>query len=167
MGIRVARVPFGRAAMTEVGSVVSVNDDAAVVAMRMSGACKKCGLCMSSSDGKDVLLLARNEAGAKIGDSVEIEISSGRVLMAAFVVYLVPVVMTVVGFLVGSAVSGGSEESGLPIVLAVVFLVVSFLAVWLYDLRVRKGERREATVTRVLDDDADDERNIKVVRFGG
>lgn len=154
--------------MTETGRVVSVNDDAAVVAMRMSGACKKCGLCMTSGDGKEVLLLARNDADAAMGDAVEVEISPGRVLAAAFVVYLIPVLMTVVGFLVGSAVSGGSEESDLPILLAVVFLVVSFVGVWLFDVHIRKSDRREATVRRVLtDEEAGEARHIEIVKFGG
>jgi positive regulator of sigma E activity len=154
--------------MIEYGSVVSVNDDAAVVEMGMHGACKKCGLCQTSSGGKTVLLLARNAAGAAVGDAVEVEISPGRVLAAAFVVYLIPVVMTVIGFAVGSALSDGSEESALPIVLAVVFLVASFLGVWLYDARVRKSDRRDAAVRRVLgEDEAERVRHIEVVKFGG
>ena len=147
---------------------MSVNGDAAVVAMGMSGACKKCGLCMASSDGKEILLLARNEAGAGAGDAVEIEISPGRVLVAAFALYMLPVLMTIVGFLVGSAISGGSEESALPIVLAIVFLVLSFLAVWLFDLKVRKSDRREATVTKILsEEEAEVSPRIQIVKFGG
>ena len=154
--------------MTEVGRVVSVNDDAAVVAMRMSGACEKCGLCMASGDGKEVLLLARNEAEAVPGDAVEIEISPGRVLVAAFALYLLPVLMTILGFMVGSAVSGGSEESALPIVLAMAFLVGSFLAVWLYDLKVRKADRKHATVKRVLsEEEAEASPRIQIVKSGG
>ncbi|MEA3409347.1 MAG: SoxR reducing system RseC family protein [Candidatus Eisenbacteria bacterium] len=154
--------------MTEVGRVVSVNDDAAVVAMGKSGSCNKCGLCMASSDGREVLLLARNAAGAGPGDSVEIEISAGRVLVAAFALYMLPVLMTILGFVVGSAISGGSEESALPIVLAVVFLVVSFVAVWLFDVKVRKTERRHATVIRVLTEaEAEASPRIEIVKFGG
>lgn len=152
--------------MKEIGHVVSVSEGAAVVAMRMSGECKKCGLCLKSSDGNEVLLLAKNDTAARIGDRVEIEISPGRVIAAAFIVYMIPVVMTIVGFLLGNAMAGGSEESGLPIALAIVFLVVSFLGVWMYDLRIRRIERREATVLKVLTDD-DDGHHVQVVKFGG
>jgi sigma-E factor negative regulatory protein RseC len=154
--------------VTEVGRVVSVNDDAAVVAMGKSGSCDKCGLCMASSDGREVLLLARNEARAGPGDTVEIEISAGKVLVAAFSLYMLPVLMTILGFVVGSAISDGSEESVLPIALAVTFLVVSFLAVWLFDLKIRKTERRHATVMRVLsEEEAKAAPRIEVVKFGG
>ena len=154
--------------MTEVGRIISVNDDAAVVAMGKSGSCNKCGLCMASSDGKEVLLLARNEAGAGPGDTVEVEISAGRVLVAAFSLYLLPVLMTILGFVVGSAISDGSEESVLPIALAVAFLVVSFVAVWLFALKVRKTARRHATVLRVLsEEEAKASTRIEMVKFGG
>lgn len=154
--------------MTEVGRVVSVNRGAAVVAMKASGACEKCGMCMSSGDGKEVVLLAKNDVGASPGDIVEIEISAGRVLVAAFALYLLPVLMTILGFVVGNAIAGGSEESFLPIGLAVAFLVVSFVAVWLVDLRIRKTERREATVRKVLEEgEPDVPRRIEVVKLGG
>ena len=154
--------------MTEVGRVVSVNEDAAVVAMGKSGSCDKCGFCMASSDGKEVLLLARNEAGAGPGDTVEIEISAGKVLIAAFSLYMLPVLMTILGFVVGSAISDGSEESVLPIALAVTFLVVSFVAVWLFDLKVRKREHRHATVIRVFsEEEAKASPRIEIVKFGG
>jgi sigma-E factor negative regulatory protein RseC len=150
--------------VTEVGRVVSVNDDAAVVSMRASGACKKCGLCMASSDGKEVLLLARNEAGAGSGDTVEIEISPGRVLVAAFALYMLPVILTILGFAVGSYMSRGDESSPLPIVMAVVFLVVSFVLAWLFDLRLRKDKRPEATVKNILRGE-EDSTTVKVVKF--
>lgn len=156
-------------AMTETGRVVSVNADAAVVAMRRSQACDKCGMCMASGDGREILLLARNGASAEPGDAVEIEISPGKVLVAAFALYLLPVLMTILGFVVGNSVAGGSEDSFLPIGLAVVFLVVSFVGVWLFDLRIRRTSRRDAVVTRVIpgDDGGDDSRKIEVVKLGG
>lgn len=136
--------------MKEIGCVASVSGDAATVAMPMSGECKKCGICSVAADGRDVLLEARNDAGARGGDMVEIEIAPGRVLAAAFIIYMIPILMTIVGFLIGSAAAGGDPDASLPIVLAVVFLVVSFVMVWLYDRRLRRTERRHAVVTRVL-----------------
>jgi sigma-E factor negative regulatory protein RseC len=154
--------------MTEVGRVVSVNEEAAVVAMGVSSACEKCGMCMSSADGREVLLLARNDLGATDGDAVELEIKSGRVLIAAFALYMLPVLMTILGFIVGDYISGSAEDSFLPIGLAVLFLVASFIAVWLFDMRLRRNERREATITRILsDDEARQSGKIEVVKLGG
>jgi sigma-E factor negative regulatory protein RseC len=136
--------------MREIGCVTSVRGDAASIAMPMSGACKKCGICQMTAGGKEVLLEARNDAGAREGDTVEVEIAPGRVLAAAFIIYMIPILMTIVGFLVGNAAAGSDSDSSLPIVLAVIFLVVSFVLVWLYDRRLRRADRRHAVVTRVL-----------------
>jgi positive regulator of sigma E activity len=153
--------------MRETGCVMSVKGDAAVVAMPMSGECERCGLCTAAS-GKEVLLLAKNAAEAKEGDTVEIEIVAGRVIAAAFAIYMVPIILTIVGFLIGSKLAGDRADSSLPIVLAVVFLAVSFVAVWLYDLRLRKVERRQAVIVRVLDEEAAEAaRRITKVKFGG
>jgi sigma-E factor negative regulatory protein RseC len=141
----------------EIGCVTSVEGDAATVSMPMSGECKKCGICAVSSGGREVLLEARNDAGARAGDMVEIEIAPGRVLAAAFIIYMIPILMTIVGFLIGSAVAGGDPDASLPIALAVVFLVVSFVLVWLYDRRLRRAERRHAVVTRVLTEEEAEE----------
>ncbi len=153
--------------MTETGHVISVSGDSAIVAMRMSGDCKKCGLCMKSSDGKELHLLARNEVDAAQGDVVEIEISPGRVLVAAFAVYMIPVLMTIVGFVVGSSLAEGSEESFLPIGLAMAFLVTSFVIVWLFDRRIRKTDRKDAVIRRVLSEDEVEKHRVQVVKFGG
>jgi len=146
---------------------VSVKDDAAVVAMPMSPECERCGACMVAGSGREVLLLAKNSAGAEEGDTVEVEIVAGRVIAAAFVIYMVPVIMTILGFLVGSAITSGAEDTQLPIVLSVVFLVVSFVAVWLYDLRLRKVERTQAVVTRILrGEEAQEHRRVRGVKLG-
>ena len=70
---------------------------------------------------------------------------------------MIPIILTIAGFLVGNTIAGGDPDSNLPIVLAVVFLVVSFLLVWLYDRRIRKAERRRAVVTRVLSEEEAEE----------
>jgi positive regulator of sigma E activity len=155
--------------MKEIGCVTSVTDEGATVAMAMSGECEKCGICTVAADGRGVLILAANDAGAAEGDTVEIEIAPGRVVAAAFTIYMIPIILTIAGFLVGNSVTGGDPDATLPIVLAVVFLVVSFLLVWLYDRRIRKTERRRATVTRVLSEEEAEEhrRSRPALHTGG
>lgn len=154
--------------MREVGHVISVKDDAAVVVMPTSGECERCGICMVASGGREAILLARNPVSAAEGDTVEIEISPGKVIAAAFIIYMVPVIMTILGFVLGNALTGGTDDANLPMVLAVVFLAASFVGVWLYDRHLRKAERRQATVVRVLpDDEASDHPRVESVTLGG
>ena len=87
---------------------------------------------------------------------------------AAFTIYMVPVIMTIVGFALGNAVTGGAEDASLPIVLAVAFLGASFIGVWLYDRHLRKAERRQAIVVRVLpEDEAKGHPRIESITLGG
>jgi len=154
--------------LTERGCVISVKDDAAVVAMPMSKECESCGACLIAGEGREVVLLARNDAGAAEGDNVEVEISAGRVVAAAFIIYVIPLILTIVGFLVGNRLSGGDPNSHLPIIVAVLFLVSSFVGVWMYDMRLRRVERREAVVIRVLTEEGvEDEKRISRVKLGG
>ena len=154
--------------MKEVGQVMSIKDEAAVVVLPATSECERCGICMAASGGREYILLAKNEAGASEGDTVEVEIRNGRVVAAAFTIYMVPVIMTILGFALGNVLSGGVEDANLPIVLAVVFLVASFAGVWLYDRSLRKAERRQAVVVRVLsEDEAESHPRIESVTLGG
>lgn len=155
--------------MREMGCVASVEGDAAVVSMPGSTNCAQCGICLMAQEGREFLLLARNAAGAVPGDTVEVEVEAGKVVAAAFAVYMVPVLATIGGFIVGNAITGGSPDSQLPIVLAVVCLVASFGVVWAYDLRLRKSEKRQAVVTRILtaEEVEIEKKQVRPVRFGG
>lgn len=154
--------------MKETGCVVTVKDDAAIVAMPTSKECESCGACLVAGEGKEVLLLAKNGVGAVEGDAVEVEIAAGKVIAAAFIIYVIPILLTIVGFLVGNAVAGGDPDSNVPIIFAVAFLVASFVAVWSYDMKLRRVERRQAVITRIVDTDGLEERDrISRVKLGG
>jgi sigma-E factor negative regulatory protein RseC len=155
--------------MTEIGRVASVEGDAAVVTMQASAECCHCGMCLMAHEGGEFLLLARNAAGAAPGDTVEVEVEARRVVAAAFAVYMVPVLATIGGFVAGNAITGGAPDAPLPIVLAVAFLVASFAVVWAYDLKLRRAERHQAVVTRVLtaEEAEAEKRRVKTVRLGG
>ncbi len=154
--------------MREIGRVSTVKRDASVVSMPMSGACERCGFCMVSGDRREVYLLAKNDADAAEGDLVEVEITAGRVISAAFIIYMVPVFLTIAGFVVGHWLTGGDEESMLPILFAIGFLVASFAGVALYDARLRRAERHEARIVRVLGDEETRayERTVRTVTMG-
>jgi sigma-E factor negative regulatory protein RseC len=155
--------------MREIGCVASVEGDAAVVAMPGTNNCGQCGICLMAQEGREFLLLARNSAGARPGDTVEVEIEAGKVVAAAFAVYMVPVIVTIGGFLVGTAITHGSPDSELPILMAVGGLVLSFGLVWVYDLKLRRSETRQAVITRILtvEEVEREKKQVRPVRFGG
>ena len=64
-----------------------------------SGDCHKCSGCGSGQ--QTMVLRAENPIGAKAGDWVVIEAKSSAVLKAAVMLYIVPLVLFITGYLVG------------------------------------------------------------------
>ena len=79
------------------------NGNAQVVHVRQSacsGDCHKCSGCGAVQEA--MTLIARNPIGAKPGDMVAIESQTGPVLAAAAMLYVVPLVLFFLGYLIGS-----------------------------------------------------------------
>ena len=105
-----------------------------------SGDCHKCSGCGAAQES--ILLTARNPIGAKPGDLVIIESKSGPVLAAAAVLYLMPLLLFFIGYLVGSLTWGkGGPAGGIAFVLGIA-------AAALYDRRMGKKNKTEYTIVR-------------------
>ncbi len=89
--------------MREQGVVTRViPPDVVEVSLQASEACGRCGACHPDSEGR-VGIEAVAVSGVKTGDAVEIEISTGGVVTTSFVVYLLPIVFLIAGYIFGSA----------------------------------------------------------------
>jgi len=83
--------------MKETGKVISVNGTEAVVSLNYHGGCKSCGLhgvCTATGTGKRQLSLDRGSHNLKPGDSVEIETPARSLLTAAFLVFILPLIIS-------------------------------------------------------------------------
>lgn len=103
-----------------------------------SGDCHKCSGC--GAQQQTMLLTARNPIGAQPGDMVVLESDSGTVLKAAMVLYLLPLVLLIAGYLVGKQL----WDNG--IVLGLVSFALGLAPVKWYDLRLAK-KKVEHTIT--------------------
>ncbi len=103
-----------------------------------SGDCHKCGGC--GSEQQKLLLNARNPIGAQPGDMVVIEADTAPVLISAMLLYLLPVVLFIGGYLAGEL----WWHSGIGLSLA--GLLVGFVLVKLYD-RHMTTKRTVFTIT--------------------
>ena len=101
----------------EQGTVIRTYGDRALVRTRRNSACEGCshtGACHAMGGAHDVMEVeARNQAGARAGDTVVLELSDSVFLSASFAVYVVPVVGFVLGALGGNALGehfGGDAD---------------------------------------------------------
>lgn len=65
--------------------------------------CDKCGICSAQGPGTELLATASNPVGARAGDIVEVESAAGSPIKLALIVYALPCVFLVLGYLLGQA----------------------------------------------------------------
>lgn len=128
--------------MQQLVKVLSCNgDDTAKVAVlrqsACSGDCHKCSGCGAVE--QTMIFTARNPIGAKAGDFVTVESATGPVLKAAAVLYLLPLVLFVAGYLVGMQRQLGGLIGALAFALSIAIIVV-------YDRLVMKKRNTVYTI---------------------
>jgi len=112
----------------------------------------ECGLSCKSCEGcpqkpkDEILALADNSIGACVGDVVEVESNSGSAIGIAALVYLVPCIGLILGYLLGGWLGFGE---GLCVLLAFAGLFVGFVPALLLNRAILKRDKPEFTILRV------------------
>ena len=86
-----------------------------------SGDCHQCSGCGAVE--QTMIFTARNPIGARPGDTVTVESATGPVLKAAAMLYMLPLVLFIAGYLVGMQWNLGALIGGLAFVLSIVLVV--------------------------------------------
>ena len=128
--------------MEETGTVVEVEGRIAKIRLLRQATCNKCGMC-GIGQHPEIVVEVPNTIGAGPGDAVRLAVESGNVLRAAVVVYVIPLLVAILGFLIASYLAGPvglpAYRETLGIVGAAVGLILSFIWVASYDRRA--GDR--------------------------
>ena len=130
--------------MTQEVKVLNCNADATakVIHLRQSacsGDCHKCSGCGAAQE--TLILTVENPIGAQPGDLVTIESRSGPVLAAAALLYMLPLVLFFLGYLVGAMLwDRGALMGG-------VAFAAGIMASVLYDRLVLKKKKTTYTIT--------------------
>ena len=104
-----------------------------------SGDCHKCSGCGAAKEA--VLFTADNLIGARRGDLVKVESSTGPVLKAAVVLYVLPLVLFFAGYGLGAALGiSGGLVGALAFCLSIALIVV-------YDRHMAKKDNTIYTIT--------------------
>ena len=135
--------------MRETGQVVKLDGDRARVTVTVSGECMNCAAkahCHESSGGTRTLV-AVNRAGARMGDTVVCEMGAGRAILSAALIWILPILFMIAGYIVGEHFGGGIVS----IVTAFVFFGGAFVMLKIVDSAIAGGSSFYPFITEVLD----------------
>ena len=90
--------------MQEVAKVISVDGQTAKVSVDKKDECSKCGMCIFPKNAKALEFEVNNSIGAKQGDTVLMEIQESGKLTALILVFLVPILLILVSFVLAEYV---------------------------------------------------------------
>ncbi|MBQ9519305.1 MAG: SoxR reducing system RseC family protein [Firmicutes bacterium] len=128
--------------MAEIGKVIEIENNKAVVSLERKEACAKCRACSAGMKAEEMLIRAENICGAKIGDKVEIALEETDFIKAVLIMYGFPFVMFMVGLLGGyyGCLNAGVQNPELiGFAAGIVLVVVSYALIKSQEKRWRSG----------------------------
>ncbi|SNS33586.1 positive regulator of sigma(E), RseC/MucC [Anaerovirgula multivorans] len=90
--------------MKQCGVVTLVKDKTAKVLMQRHSSCGSCNACKMGQEDMKMEIEAINDANAKLGERVEVDMEGQSVLTAAFIVYVIPLLALVIGVLLATTI---------------------------------------------------------------
>ena len=138
--------------MVQTGTVVDITDKGMlIVSVSRCSDCEGCHTCtgckgMVGDADSSVLVSAYNKCHAGIGDRVELETSSARVLLYAFLVFLFPFLPAAAGYLIADRLT---EGEAIPVIAALLLLATTFLILRLTVDR-KAAKRCDCTAVRII-----------------
>lgn len=140
--------------------VIATNGKRATVLCSRTSACEgchkqsegDCSVCSLMGGNKTMQAEAYNAIGARVGETVEIETASSRVLGYAALVFLLPVVALILGYLVSGL---WTQEDAWRYVFALILLVLTFVGIRIYS-KQREGKMPDIIIVAVVDNETAD-----------
>ena len=139
--------------MDELGLVVGLKEELAVVNIKRKSACGSCKACeMGRSNISELNVEVKNSLGAAVGDHVKIQMQTPDILKAAFLVYMIPLLALLGGVTLTYLIQRAQNISNEPmmIVVGVVLMLFSFLYVRKKDKQLKETEAFEPIMTEVI-----------------
>jgi sigma-E factor negative regulatory protein RseC len=147
---------YNRYMIKETGTVVETKSGEAVVLVCRSTACEGCaakGACTTlGGGGKDAHVSVENKVGAHVGDEVQLGIEEGSLVLASFIVYILPIGALFLGAALGGllADSIGIAKGGASAFMGLLALILGFVIIRLLDPYLKKKERLRPRIIKVI-----------------
>ncbi|UCD80657.1 MAG: SoxR reducing system RseC family protein [Desulfobacterales bacterium] len=140
---------------TEQGIVIRTDTEAAWVKTIKTGACKGCsarGSCHSLGGSEDMEVKAINEAGAKVGDRIVLSFETGSLLKATFLLYVFPILLLILGAVIGQEAAYYLElnPSGFAAVVGFLFFFAAVLIIKIKANQLAKKNEYRPKIIKIV-----------------
>lgn len=134
--------------MREIGIVAAVDGSHAVVNITAGEQCNGCTVCRSMGENR-MQVIAHNRAAARAGDMVAIEVAPSKIIKNSFIVFIFPLLMLIIGYVLCSEVLSSSSQ-GAGIIGSLTAVILSFVIIRLTDVRRRRQGVEDVEVVEIL-----------------
>lgn len=144
----------------EEGIVFKIGDPGAGTAWVRTIRSSACASCSSrdichvdggSEAGKEMTVEAVNQANAQVGDRIVLNIQTGSLLKATFLLYVFPILAMIAGALLGQTLAGmrGGDPSAWAAIAGFLFFGLAFLVIRVADRRLSNDARYKPVIIKV------------------
>ena len=142
--------------MNREGIVTEVKGDYVQVDLVRHSACGSCGACHMGDENMQMSVECLNQAQAQVGDRVELVMKTENVLAAAFIAYMIPLAMFILGLVVSMKVLTannyqGSVE-GIGTLIGLVAMFITYGIIRLNDDKFKSSQKYLSVVIKVLNE---------------
>ena len=134
--------------MTGQGVIISLKGNKAVVKVTSGYECTGCSnrsTCHTNTQtSREITVL--NEFGAQVSDKVIFEAEPGKVIFSATLIWIVPIISMIIGYLVGEQFGNGF----VPVAAAFLFLGLTFVLLKILDNLISGGKLFYPHITAVV-----------------
>ena len=140
---------------TEQGLIIDTNADIATVKTVRSAACESCDHkqnCGNGSDNKNEMhVKVQNNLGAKIGDTVIINIKTKSLLKVAFMLYIFPILCMIFGAVIGKKIAPSFtlDQSLASVLSGAIFFCISFFFIRIKGKKMAFKKEYTPTILRI------------------
>ncbi|NLZ52210.1 MAG: SoxR reducing system RseC family protein [Thermoanaerobacteraceae bacterium] len=139
--------------MREKAIVIGNKKNRVQVEIRRSTACDGCKGCSVGRNGKPLRVWAKNSIGARVGQTVEIELSAATFLSATLIAYGIPLLAFLLGIFLGFKVSEPLNISSVEpfsFFMGLILMSFSFLIIYLFTGREEISEKYSSRIVRII-----------------
>jgi sigma-E factor negative regulatory protein RseC len=134
---------------TEEGIVVETSGNIAKIKAGRHNDCKNCGACAGTNS---IIVCARNTEGAIPGQRVEFELKESNAVLAAFVVFMFPLIGVFMGVLLGSFIGSivGNNPFVFELLGGILMFIVTIICIKYFNHYINNNEKAQPAILKIL-----------------